>query len=221
MSDNSSKDLFSQVREAHRLLAAYYERINHLIEDITIYGLGLEFYFWEPSRFSRPLKRKKNQLKKWSWDLLPGVLTKYVFVYGELGNKQLGDWILRINVVSDTVVEQSESVQNPLEIKVAPKDGRSVLRFYIIGPRKHVDGNWFGRAQEALGKLECDSKVRCIDNEEDNIYACAFEVPMEQLTTEEGSADKLAAKIMAASEALKLPKHQKDSPIEAPALQSP
>lgn len=209
MSYNSNEDLFSQVRVAHRLLAAYYQRINHLIDEITNpthSDLGLGFYFWEPSRFSRPLKRHKNQLTQCSWDLLPGVLTEYVFVYGELGNNQLGDWILRVDVVSDTVVEQSVSVQNPLEINTPPDKGSSVLRFYIVGPRKDASGNWYGKVKNNLSKFnDADNSeyayehVKCVDDDE-NIYAYVFQVPMELLPTEEGSASKLVKRIKDASE---------------------
>ena len=204
MNEKSSEAIFTQVRIAHRLLAAYYQRLHHLIDEIHE-DLGLSFWFWKPSRFARPTKKGNSPLKKHSWDLLMGVLTEYVFIHGKKGHNQLGDWVLRINVVSDTVIEQEASVKNPLEVNTPPEDGSSVLRFYIVAPRKDAKGNWYGRVQKRLRvKFKSDyENVKCMDeNEEDsNVHAYAFEVPMEQLTAE-GSADKLITKIKAASEAV-------------------
>lgn len=209
MNESSSKELFAQVRIAHRLLAAYYQRINTLIEKIsTDKSLNLSFYYWKPSRFARPKNKSKSPLKNFSWDFLPGVLTEYVFFHGVKKDKKLGDWILRINVVSDSSIETGP-VKNPLEITIPPEEGRSLLRFYIVAPRKHVDGNWYARFNAYLKKAGDNSGTKlqsnyeiasCVDDE-DNIYACTFEVPMEQLT-DEGSAEDLAAKVKTASKAV-------------------
>ena len=203
MNEKSSEALFTQVRIAHRLLAAYYQRIQHLIDEITTHeNLDLSFWFWKPSRFARPTNKGNNPLKKHSWDLLMGVLTEYVFIHGEKGNNQLGDWILRVNVVSDTSIEKEGTVQNPLEINTPPEEGSSVLRFYIVGPREDATGNWYGRVQAVLGEKFKDDydNVKCMDGK-DNIHAYAFEVPMEQLTAE-GSAEELVTKIKTASDAV-------------------
>ena len=209
MNENSSKELFAQVRIAHRLLAAYYESTHSFIDKISSHkSLDLHFYYWKPSRFARPKNKSKSPLKKFSWDFLPGVLTEYVFLHGVKKDKKLGDWILRINVVSDSSIETGP-VKNPLEITIPPEEGRSLLRFYIVAPRKHVDGNWYARFNAHLKKTDVIPESRleeicvnakCVDKE-DNIYACIFCVSMEEIT-DEGSAEKLVEKIMDARDSV-------------------
>lgn len=201
MNDIESKALFSQVRVAHRLLAAYYQRIQGVIKKVAEDSLELRFYYWRPTRFSRPLRRSGNQLRKWSWDLLPGVQTEYVFVHGEKKKQQLGDWILRVHVVTDTGVESEESAKNPLEVKVSPEDGHSVCRFYVVAPRTHLTGDWYGNVWRSLGSVDLASETPYCLNRDKQIYACAFQVPMEELTAE-GSAEDLIRKIKVCRDAV-------------------
>ncbi len=51
--DQNEEDLFLQIRTAHRLLAAYYQRLLPTIEQIAN-ELDLKFYCWLPSEHEKP-----------------------------------------------------------------------------------------------------------------------------------------------------------------------
>jgi hypothetical protein len=196
MDSNESKKLFNQVRIAHRLLAAYYQRLQHLMKEVSNHDeFGLEFYNWSPTRFCRPGRRSANQLNRWAWDLLPGVQTQYLFLHGEKRVQKPGDWLLAFHVISDTGVEHAESAENPLEIAMPPEDGDSLLRCYIVAPRKPLTVDWLHSIWDSIDFPECTDKpvAQCMDDEK-QIYACSFEVPIEELTAE-GSAQRLVTKV--------------------------
>ncbi|MEZ8688757.1 hypothetical protein AB6D53_14095 [Vibrio splendidus] len=55
MNNSQTEGLFTQVRTAHRLLAAYYQRLLPTLEQIA-HSVNTEFYFWHPVRFDKPGK---------------------------------------------------------------------------------------------------------------------------------------------------------------------
>ncbi len=196
MDHNESKELFAQVRVAHRLLAAYYQKIQHLIKEVSGHDeLGLEFYYWTPTVFDLPVRRNANQLEKSVWDLLPGIQTGYLFLHGDKNIQNTGDWLLAIYVVSDDGVEDWESAKNPLEMEIAAEDGNSVLRCYILAPRKPLTVNWLHDIWNVIEYPELAEApmAECMD-EENEIYGCGFEVPMDQLTAE-GAGEMLVERI--------------------------
>lgn len=197
MDQNTSTELFHQVRVAHRLLAAYYQRIHDLIEKVSgNKGFGLEFCSWEPTRFATPARRSTNPLNKWSWDLLPGVQTEYLFFHGDKKEHKVGDWLLAFHVVSDTGVEHEPYAKNPLEISETAEGSESVLRCYVIAPRKSFSGDWYHhvwRVIDGYPKHTDDPVAQCMHAEKE-IYGCGFDVPMEALT-KDGSAQVLIDRI--------------------------
>ncbi len=198
MDHNESKKLFAQVRVAHRLLAAYYQKIQHLIEEVRSHDeLGLEFYTWTPVLFDSPVRRTSNQLERCAWDLLPGINTEYVFLHGDGNFQKIGDWLLAFYVISDTGVEDWESAKNPLEIVIPPEDGDSILGCYVFAPRKSLTVNWHHDIWCVIDLPEPtedeEPMVQCV-HEENEIYGCGFEIPMDQLTAE-GAGEMLVERI--------------------------
>ena len=189
-------ELFTQVRVAHRLLAAYYQRVHHLLEEVSNHeAFGLEFYSWGPAWFNRPALRTTNTLNKWSWDLLPGVMTDYLFLNGDEKSQKPGDWLLWFHVVSDTAIRDTDISENPLEITTAPENSHSVLRCYITAPRVSLSFDWYHEIWNVTDYPECtvEPESQCIDDENE-IYAAGFEVPMELLTADD-SVQMLVEKI--------------------------
>ncbi len=197
----ANKALFNQVRTAHRLLASYYNRIHQLISDVTgDERLGLEFFVWDPTAFSRPCRRTSNILDRWSWDLLPGGLTQYLFLQGSAEKPQLpGEWMLIMHVISDTGVldQKMEGYVDATELSVSTDDAHSVLRCSLVAPHRKLDLYWVDDIWDTIGYPNCTEtpKIECMD-EAQQIYACAFEIPLEELT-DKNSADKLVQKIIA------------------------
>ncbi len=148
MDSNGSKELFTQVRVAHRLLAAYYEKIHRLMEEVVSHDeFELEFLSWDPMLFVRPALSRVNQLDRYAFDLLPGVDAEYLFIKGQRKLQEPGDWLLAFHFVSDTglrdELDGGKDGENPLDLTSSPEDGKSVLRCYIVAPRKPLEFDWY------------------------------------------------------------------------------
>jgi hypothetical protein len=203
MDNQASKDLFKQVRIAYRLSASYYKRIHQLIRDVTSdEQLGLEYFIWGPAEFSYINGRNAKVLDYYSWNLLPGGITHYLFINGSKDIPQIpGEWMLAMYFISDTAVFD-EVMQDNLdldasEIKTSVDEAKSVLRCYLVAPQQELDLYWADGIWNPLDYPECTQapERQCMD-EELNIYASGFEIPLEQLT-DKHSADELVKKIIA------------------------
>ena len=196
----ANQTLFQQVRVAHRLLASYYSRVNQLIKDVSSdERLGLEFYIWGPTKFNRPCQRSTNVLERWSWDLLPGGFTQYLFLNGsEKLPQQPGEWLLTMCVISDTAVFDEDMKENldADEFDVSAEDSHSVLRCYLVAPHKELNLYWGDQIWNGIEWPECTEspKLQCM-NESEQIYACAFETSLEELTAKD-SVETLVQKII-------------------------
>jgi hypothetical protein len=117
MDNQASKDLFKQVRIAYRLSASYYKRIHQLIRDVTSdEQLGLEYFIWGPAEFSYINGRNAKVLDYYSWNLLPGGITHYLFINGSKDIPQIpGEWMLAMYFISDTAVFD-EVMQDNLDL---------------------------------------------------------------------------------------------------------
>lgn len=191
------KALLSQVRVGHRLLASYYQRIHQLLSDMSHdERLELEYFSWEPNVYHRPAPRLSNVLDCWSWDLLPGVATSYFFLHGsEKKAQQPGDWLLVVDVVTDTAVEDEE-LENALDFAVSAEDAQSVLRCHLIAPHKKSKVDWFHGVWNKIDWPECtENPVLESMDDSTQLYGVGFEVPMEELMGD-GGVEILVNKII-------------------------
>ena len=199
MDMSDSKELLSQVRTAHRLLASYYNRVHQLIRDVSSHGdLGLAYLSWGPTAFSRTPQRSTKILDRWPWDLLPGVATEYVFVKSASSTSiSLGDWLLVLHVVNDDGVFGEGKTSEALDLKTPVQDAHSVLRCYLIASHKNREANWY---HDNWSKIEwpefTETPQRQSMEEVGEIYASAFEIPLEELTGTD-NAEILVQKIIA------------------------
>ncbi|THB72641.1 MAG: hypothetical protein D6B28_05155 [Gammaproteobacteria bacterium] len=190
MDNIANHNLFKQVRIAHRLLASYYSRVHQLIKDVSSdERLGLEFFIWGPTKFNRPCQRGTNVLERWSWDLLPGGFTQYLFLNGsEKKPQQPGEWMLAICVISDTAVFDEEMKENldADEFDVLAEDAHSVLRCYLVAPHKELNLYWADEIWDGIDWPKCTEspEIQCMHDER-QVYASAFEMPLEELTAKD------------------------------------
>ncbi|MGR6749002.1 hypothetical protein [Aeromonas veronii] len=63
--------LVTQLQQAHRLAAGFYQRILPLFDQIASQALDAEFWYWEPSENSRPCRSGTRPSSSWAWDYLP------------------------------------------------------------------------------------------------------------------------------------------------------
>ncbi|MDN3614247.1 hypothetical protein ACFFUS_15155 [Vibrio gallaecicus] len=182
MNNSQPEDLFTQVRTAHRLLAAYYQRLLPTLEQIA-HSVNTEFYFWHPVRFDKP---GKNPFKKWQWDLLPATNTRYVFKqFSNYGAVTLNDYIVEFIVINDSGVNDEEYQAQPdaLKLKIPVSEAESVLRVAIYRAVVEKVGDFYQLWEAGSYPNYCDSA----EVEQDNLFLkYGFEVPLDSLLTEEG-----------------------------------
>ncbi len=201
MDNIANQTLFQQVRVAHRLLASYYNRVHQLIKDVSSdERLDLKFFVWGPTKFNRPCQRSTNVLDRWSWDLLPGGMTQYLFLHGSENKPQRPkEWMLAMHVICDTALFDTEMKEDvdAIELTTSAEESHSVLRCYLVAPHKELDLYWADEIWDGIPWPECTEspKSQCMHKER-QVYASAFEVPLEKLTTKD-SIEPLVQKIIA------------------------
>jgi hypothetical protein len=194
-----SDDMFTQIRTAHRMVIAYYKRLYPVLQN-TAELLDLEFYYWEPSRFSRPARGTTNILNGngWEWDLTPGLMTHFLFHNAEDNNKQAqGEWMLNFHVITDTGVleENMQSNMDSLDLKLTPEQAESILRVNIFVPTRDTSLNWYGGVWGSCEYPDLKSpRSVCLLDEENKTYGAGFEVPLSRLA-EENISDWLVDEI--------------------------
>lgn len=182
MNNSQTEDLFTQVRTAHRLLAAYYQRLLPTIEQIA-HNVNTEFYFWHPIRFDKP---GRNPFKKWQWDLLPATNTRYVFKQISCDTAvTLNDYIVEFIVINDSGVNDEEYQAQPdaLNLKVPVNESTSILRISVYRAVANQEGGFYQQWESGSYPSYCDSVEIERDN---NFQKYGFEVSLESLLTEEG-----------------------------------
>lgn len=182
---NKNKELLSQIRTAHRLLASYYNRVHQLIRDVSDHDdLNLDYLSWGPTAFAQTPQRSSKVLDRWPWDLLPGVAAQYVFVKSEsISCKSIGDWLIAFHVVNDDGIFGEGKTSEALDLHTLVEDAHSVLRCYIIAPHKPSEVKW---SHNSVRRPECTNKPELTRMDDDGyIYAVGFEMPLEELMGED------------------------------------
>jgi hypothetical protein len=207
MEELTKKELFTQVRVAHRMLAAYYQRIFQLLTDVTgDERLGLNFYVWLPAETDRPCKLTTNVFDRSAWDLLPGLNTSYLFHTADDSNKQNpGEWLLDLCVIGDTGIFSNDTLDfhaDALGINTSPENSTSVLRCFLYAPHERTSLNWYKGIWDNIAYQDCVDAPECKQLDEKNaIYGNGFEIPLEELTGE-GAAELLVNKIISFRDAI-------------------
>ncbi|GLO63294.1 hypothetical protein MACH09_38020 [Vibrio sp. MACH09] len=194
MSDATNTDeLFTQIRTAHRFLAAYYQRLLPTIEQIAT-QLELDFYFWLPQKFDRPSQLTTNPFNKWQWDMLPALSTYYTFKKVEDINKlRLGEYLITFWVISDTGVNNNEmnDVQiDALSLKERPEDSESIIKIGIFTPNEEQDTNWYRNIWSQCPHPQYveinEEPIVTKDADGYPIVSGGFQVPITKLMTDDG-----------------------------------
>lgn len=190
INDGNKEDLFLQIRTAHRLLAAYYQRLLPTIDQITN-ALDLNFYGWMPTENNTPCRFSSNILERWQWDLLPANCTRYVFFTAENKNDiRVGKYFIEFHVISDSGIlkENRKSPNNQpdaLDLEISAEKAKSVLRVNLFAPYKNREAYWY---DELFGR--CEKPTHAAQPEaqkiEGNVHAfiSGFEIPLIELSAE-------------------------------------
>jgi len=189
--DTNELDLFSQIRTAHRLLAAYYQRLLPTIDEIAN-SLELDFYGWHPSEHGGPCRFSSNIMDRWQWDLLPANCTRYVFFNAEKKNEiRVGKYMIEFHVISDSGILtenwKSPNIQpDALDLSVSVERAQSVLRVHLYAPYKNRDAYWYDGLFD-----QCEDPVHTVQPEAnkvaDNVHSfiSGFEMPLAELIADD------------------------------------
>lgn len=138
-------ELLLQVRTAHRLLAAYYQRLHPIIGDLAAQA-DTVFDFWTPQLFEKPARA--NPFAKWQWDLLPAAVTRYVFKQVKESSKVTkGDFTLEFLVVNDTgiVKEKGKGELDALALPLDVEHAESIIKVGIYRAAENSDKDYFSQ----------------------------------------------------------------------------
>ncbi|MCL1047517.1 hypothetical protein L2737_19635 [Shewanella electrodiphila] len=196
MANMETDELFTQVRTAHRLLAAFYQRLLPSIEQIAK-GLDVDFYTWSPKEFGRPAQLSTNPFDRWGWDMLPALSTYYVFKHVEDNNKvRVGEYLVEFLVETDTVVKSdlaNGAEPDALNLPQNVGDAKSTLKISVYAPCENSESNWHHNVWN-----ECENHPACetpepIKDPDTAVVYCGFEVPLADLM-KDGAVDVLIAR---------------------------
>jgi hypothetical protein len=188
MNNNETDDLFVQVRTAHRLLAAYYQRLLPTLEQIA-HQVDTEFYFWRPHGFDTPSRVQGNPFTKWQWDLLPATITRYVFKQVAFASKVThDDYIVEFLVINDTGIhdeKKGRAQPDALKLKIDVKDAQSVLRVGIYrAASDQKTNNGFHELWDKVAYPKYDGSFEAIMDK--GFLTTGFEVPLTAMMNENG-----------------------------------
>lgn len=144
MSNNNA--LLEQVRTAHRLLAAFYQRLHGNIRDLGA-ALDLNFYVWEPVYTARPTNLSTNPLERWQWDMLPAMASYFIFKTDcKPDQVEVGHYMVEIKVDSDTGFDgkvQRGQQPDALNLATSVEQAESKLSVRVYAPTQELDLYWY------------------------------------------------------------------------------
>ncbi len=140
--------LVTQLQQAHRLAAGFYQRILPLFDQIASQALDAEFWYWEPSENSRPCRSGTRPSSSWAWDYLPLFASNHIYRDWDGDTAQQGDETLVFRLYIDDSFRQDSSLRtrvkgqpDPLEL-----DGQAVVEVSLFrclqDSDKHFDELW-------------------------------------------------------------------------------
>jgi hypothetical protein len=185
MNQMSPDDLLAQVRTAHRLLAAYYQRLLPTLMRIARTA-DTNFDFWLPQQFSAPGRSDVNQFDKWQWDLLPALTPRYVFKKVEGSAKVTrNDYVLEFIIINDTGIYEQDFCGQPdaLNLDLGVTESRSLIQVGVYRAVTDVNAIFFDEwNQVKYPDYSKDGETK----KDKNFVVAGFEVPIQMLMDEDG-----------------------------------
>ena len=188
------RQALKQVRTAHRICAAYYQRILPLIERATE-QLDLNYESWRSWGFAFP-SRRSSPFRKYEWDQLPMLNPRFTFTGSEDSDPSTG-YLVIITLVTDSLVtyetkgDQPQGPRGPDATQVG-KDGDSgesridVFVYYPTEPTPENDVISMRpkrRTRHPVHLLESGA----IETRDDGRYrVAAGSIPIERLMDDSG-----------------------------------
>ncbi|MFQ6371535.1 hypothetical protein [Shewanella sp. YIC-542] len=184
-------DLLLQVRTAHRLLAAYYQRIIPAITDMAS-KLEVDFYYWGNEHFGHTPAVHRDITQYWSWDLLPGMNTHYLYGKFQAINKvRVGDYLLQFVVVTDSGLDNHghghKSEPDALNLPITVDKAQSLLRVIVCAPYKVFEDSWYNNIWAGVDYPDfSNTPTPAKDKNDEPCFLSGYECPLAKLMSDDG-----------------------------------
>ncbi|MFB2891301.1 hypothetical protein ACEUB2_07820 [Aeromonas veronii] len=126
--------LVTQLQQAHRLAAGFYQRILPLFDQIASQALDAEFWFWEPSETSRPCRSGTRPSSSWAWDYLPLFASDHGYRNWDCETAKKGDTSLVFRLYIDHEFRHDSSSRSGVKGQPDPLqlDGQAVVEVSLF-----------------------------------------------------------------------------------------
>lgn len=205
MDKDLTDDMFLQIRTAHRLIGAYFQRLMPLLDQVAS-ELDLSFYQWDSLHIEACSTGGSNPFNLWSLALIPTYSPFFLFhSKGKKENKKhiarQGEYLICLAVINDTGVFQDHEVleleEEPdiLDIAISAEKSSSILRVALFTSCTNKDLHWEKDLWDGVDWPEFnDSPITTRPSKEVYGYTNGFEMPIADLVAEDG-VDNLVEKI--------------------------
>ena len=178
-------DMLIQVRQAHRVCGAFYQRMIPLIQQVAE-ELELEFNVWAPRCFSRPPQQSTNPFNRWQWDFLPLINAGFVFSFQQEAGKISGDdYVMDIEIVVDSSLDGEtyktfyrQGQADACDLHENVESAESYLKIYLFKAKRPLQGSAFNCLWDNYDGYPPLTGV--IDKGTDDAKGIGFKVPMTQ-----------------------------------------
>jgi len=196
----NNDDLFLEIRTAHRLLAAYYQRLLPTIDDIAN-AVDVNFYRWESSEFTHPVGKSSNPCMDWGWNFLPANCTRYIF-HNAVNNNQVrvGELMIEFHVISDSgillkdIPNGTRNEPDALNLPKSVTEATSTLKIHLLTPYKNNDIDWYKGIHQECPDPIITEEPNAKKEDDINFYTSGFEIPLSDLMAD-NAVEKISARI--------------------------
>lgn len=185
-------NLLLQVRTAHRLLAAYYQRMVPTIKEMAN-KLELTFCYWGNVEFGLTPTTHRDVTAYWQWDLLPGMNSRYLYSQFQQTNKvRIGDYLVEFMLVSDTGVDSHgnghKNEPDALNLPLSVDKAQSLLRVVICAPYQTFEDSWYRNIWAGTAYPDfSNSPIPAKDKKGEPCFLTGYECPLAELMSDDGA----------------------------------
>ncbi|MGY3942203.1 hypothetical protein [Aeromonas tecta] len=144
-----TEQLVEQLRQAHRLVAGFYQRILPLFDQIAQESIDATFWYWKPSENGRPCSGSSRPSSSWVWDYIPLFASTHGYRTWDGDKARAGDMTLALRLYIDDAFKKgsfqrgnSKGMPDPLELKM----GKAVVEVNLFrctqDSELHFDELW-------------------------------------------------------------------------------
>ncbi|MDH0345087.1 hypothetical protein [Aeromonas dhakensis] len=182
--------LVTQLQQAHRLAAGFYQRILPLFDQIASQALDAEFWYWEPSENSRPCRSGTRPSSSWAWDYLPLFASNHAYRDWDGDTAKQGDKTLVFRLYLDHDFRHTSARRAGVKGQPDPLqlDGQAIVEVSLFrcleDSDKHFDELW-RPVPWPLPQPDWKQSDEC-----NQLAFCSNHIPLAQLLTDPDSVDR-------------------------------